>query len=629
MADVKKIALVINAANFERHQNIVKAVHEKLKKLGNYALYVFTNYAMCNVMAPYDVGEVSVYQLIEEMQFDGCIIEGNTISNQELLEKMVARMKDTGIPFVIMNYKAKGVPFFLIDSYEAACLLLEHLITEHDCRKINLVTDGQNEIGEQSTRAYEDTLRKYHIPLEEKRHICKTVSIPNDREIYHEFKRLGTMDADAVLCTHDVGAIGLYLELKEQGISVPKKVKLCSLNRSVNSIVFRPDITGANRRDRTMAEQAAQAVHDLLNGKSVPYENYVQAKIYIGESCGCAQCQSRQIEERYQNIILGKIEAGSQISQMMRYNDALEEVDSLDKLGENIKELLQGIHCEQFFCCLNQRDLSYIVSADEKANVVQKNGKVYDDTMVVLCGDSARTGKIQNHRFSLQELVPVEPEGGDMFVFYPIHHKDRVFGYNVILNSNIPIEVYNYRICHESICSSIENLHRQMMLRGTIVQLDELHMRDAMTGLYNRFALERFSPDFAESGSYTVAMADMDGLKKINDTFGHLAGNHAICIVADTIKEAMEKGSMVIRYGGDEFIILAHETELEYWERIKEEINGTLAMYVDKEALPYQLGTSIGYAFSTKEEPLTIEKCLERADQAMYEEKRQRRVMRD
>lgn len=628
MADVKKIALMINAANFERHQNVVKAVHAELKKLGGYALYVFTNYAMCNVMSPYDEGEVSIYQLMEEMQFDGCIIEGNTISNQQFLEELVERIKAKGIPVVTMNYKAADVPFFLIDSYEAACLLLEHLIEEHDCRKINLVTDGQNEIGEQSTRAYEDTLKKYHIPLEEKRRICKIVSIPKGREIFYDFKERDAMDADAVLCTHDIGAIGFYLELKEQKISVPRDVKLCSLNRSVNSIAFRPDISGANRRDRTMAERAVQAIHELLNGKSVPRENYVRAKIYIGESCGCVQCQSRQIEERYQEIILAKVEAGSQISQMMRYNDALEEVDSLDKLGENICELLQGVHCEEFVCCLNERDLEYIVSAEDRQDAVPENGKLYDDTMVALCGDTVRTGKIQNEKFPLNKLVPVEPQSGDMFVFYPIHHKERVFGYVVFLNANLPIEVYNYRICHESICSSIENLHRQMILRSTIVQLDELHMRDAMTGLYNRFALERFSTDFAAGGEYAIAMADMDCLKKINDTFGHLAGNHAICIVADTLKEAMGKDNIVIRYGGDEFIILAHETEPLFWEKQKKEINDTLSMYAVKEALPYELGVSLGYSVSTKEKPLAIEACLENADRAMYEVKRLRRKLR-
>ena len=626
-AEYKKIALIINAANFERHKNVIKAVHSELTRLGSYALYVFTNYAMCNVMSPYDEGEVSIYQLLDEIPFDGCILEGNTIANQQMLKALVAQIEDRNIPLVCLNYHTEKAPFFLIDSYEAACLLLEHLIEEHDCRKINLVTDGNNEIGEQSVRAYEDTLKKYHIPLEEKRRISVNVSIPDGRKIYQKFAERGAMDADAVLCTHDISAIGLYLELKERGVLVPKGIKLCSLNRSVNSIAFRPDITGANRRDRTMAERAVQALHDMLNGKRVPHENYVRAKIYIGESCGCVQCQSRQIEERYQEIILAKVEAGGQISRMMHYNDTLEEVDSLDKLGENICELLQGVGCDEFVCCLNESDLNYIIGAGDRHKVLD-DGRAYDTTMVALCGNTYRGGAIRDQKFSLRRLVPVEPMAGDMFIFYPIHHKEFVFGYIVIINASLPIDVYNYRICHESICSSIENLHRQMILQSTIVQLDELHMRDAMTGLYNRFALERFSADFSAGGEYSIAMVDMDGLKKINDNYGHLAGNHAICIVADTLKEAVGRDDIVIRYGGDEFIILAHENELAFWEERKKHIADTLSMYTVMESLPYELGASIGYTVSTKEAPLAIDVCLETADRAMYEEKRLRRVTR-
>ncbi|MCR5235050.1 MAG: diguanylate cyclase [Lachnospiraceae bacterium] len=76
-----------------------------------------------------------------------------------------------------------------------------------------------------------------------------------------------------------------------------------------------------------------------------------------------------------------------------------------------------------------------------------------------------------------------------------------------------------------------------MILRSNIEALDRLHMTDQLTGMYNRYALMRFSEKYTAGKVYSIAMLDMDWLKSINDQYGHLAGNNAICILADAIKK--------------------------------------------------------------------------------------------
>ena len=626
MSDVKKILLIIRASNFERQKNTVRAVHQRLKEMGGYALYVFTSYGIYTSDALHMTGSASVYSLLNKMHFDGCILEGN-IGNMEFMSFYAEELKKRQIPFVTLNTKVGDAPFLVLDSYEAGCQLVEHLIRDHHCTKINALMDrGRDVIVEQALKAYRDTLKKYDIPVEEKRIVFKRISIPNGRAAYQDFAENGMMDAEAVLCLHDVHAIGLYMELQARGRRVPEDILLCSLNRSTNSIIFRPDITGADRGDEELAKQACILLHNMIQGKKVTTDNRIGGRVYLGQSCGCKNTQIDELAERYQDLILAKIEAGNQISRMMQYNDTLEEVNSLDELGRNIYSMLTGINCSEFICCLNQRDLKYIMNEEEETRA--EDGEVFDQTMTAITGMTWRTGRIHNETFPLERLLPIDTEEGDIFIFLPIHHRERVYGYIAIINEYLPIDLYNFRICYESIGSSIENLHRQMILKSSIHELDELHMRDALTGLYNRFALKRFQDRYTRSGAYSVAMIDMDGLKTINDNFGHLSGNHAICITADAIRDSANKDDMVVRCGGDEYLVLSECTDKRYWEEQRVEINRRLTEYKEQQKLPYKLGASIGYAVFDRECDTSFEDCCGRADKEMYEEKKRRKSMR-
>ena len=626
MDSVKRILLLTSASNFECHKNVIRSIDKKLKKAGSYALFVLTSYGLYREENAYDEGESAVYSLLEETSFDGCIIDGN-IANRDMYRDFIQLLRKKGIPFLTLNCGLPGVPFVSLDSYDAGCQLMEHLIQEHHCTKINMVAlDGNDVIANQLMRAYRDTLQKYSIPENAERIVEMTVSVQHGRDLFHIFRERGIDDAEAVICNHDVYCIGLCLEMEEQGYHVPEDLILCSLNRSANSVVFRPDISGADRMDSELAEKACELLIQMMEGKEVPQENCCKGKIYYGQSCGCKNTQEEQFSRRYQEIILAKIEAGNQISRMMQYNDSLEGVISLDELGENIRNMLQGISCKEFIFCLNQRTVKYITSEMEYTD--SEDGKPFDRTMTAVTGITERTGELKDFSFAIEKLLPLEVRAGDLILFLPIHHNERVFGYMAFVNEYLPIDIYNYRICHESIGISMENLHRQMLLRKSIEELDKLHMQDALTGLQNRFAWNRYQKEYIDKDEYCVVMMDMDGLKTINDGFGHLAGNNALCITANAIKTLISERDLIIRCGGDEFQILSYETDAGYWENMKTALNDKIREHVAQQKLPYELGVSVGYCICSRENPVSFEECCETADQRMYENKRARKQCR-
>ena len=143
MADLKKIVLLINSSNFEKESNIITAMHQIFKRMGGYSLYVLTNYGLyMGETTAYDEGEAQIYNLLEKGNFDGCILEGNLIGSGQMLEVLADRLKALQIPTIMLNYKCTDFPCVILDTYLATCQLLEHMIKEHHCSRINLVGYG-------------------------------------------------------------------------------------------------------------------------------------------------------------------------------------------------------------------------------------------------------------------------------------------------------------------------------------------------------------------------------------------------------------------------------------------------------------------------------------------------------
>ncbi len=630
MEKIRKIALITSTSNFERQKNTINAIDRKLKEMGGCALYVLTCYGLFLESNIYDKGEASIYRLLAETDFDGYIIESN-LGVDYMLGDILDFLKKRNKPTVAINFKhidfISDFPSVILDGYAGCCKIMEHLISEHHCSKINLVfSSWSDSIAVNALRGYQDTLTKHGIPVEERRIVIKTVNLNNGRALLDDFIQSGIEDAEATVCVHDVLAIGLCMELEARGKRVPEDMLICSLNRSTNSVVFRPDISGVDRIDCKSAEKACELLWALMEGQEVPKINYIEGELSFGRSCGCKKVRKEEYAGEYQQLVLAKIELGNQIRQMMQFNESLDDVDSLKGLAAHLRQMLKGLGCPQFVLCLNRNAMEYIISDQEFQ--IHEAGFPFDRTMQAVIGETDRTGLIENVDFPVGNLLPLEPKEGDLFLFYPVHHNEKVYGYVAFVNEYLPVNLYNYRICHESIGSSMENLHRQMILRSTISKLEGLHMKDAMTGLYNGFAWDRFRQDYIEKGKYCVVMLDMDGLKKINDQYGHTAGDLAITITAHMIQEVLSSDDLVTRCGGDEFRVLSRNMDSEYWLAVRKKLNEKIMEQIQKERLPYSFGVSMGFQVVEEGSGMSFEECCDRADYFMYEDKRSRKAAR-
>ncbi len=153
----------------------------------------------------------------------------------------------------------------------------------------------------------------------------------------------------------------------------------------------------------------------------------------------------------------------------------------------------------------------------------------------------------------------------------------------------------------------------------------KLAMLDPLTGLHNRrYAQDRLVADIARAqrhkSSLTVLMVDLDELKRINDNWGHAAGDLVLKTFGDRLSKAIRGSDLAARVGGDEFVVLLPECDPHQVQLVLDRLSG-LEVQVEAQKIPFRFSAGwTDYRFGE-----TPEQFLERADHALYVEKQSRK----
>ena len=158
-----------------------------------------------------------------------------------------------------------------------------------------------------------------------------------------------------------------------------------------------------------------------------------------------------------------------------------------------------------------------------------------------------------------------------------------------------------------------------------IGQLEELATTDPLTGIHNRrhfmtLINNQLSLAKRYNLSFGLLMLDIDFFKKINDTYGHVAGDHVLCEVVNIVSEQLRSQDVFARYGGEEFVIFTIENDEKglatFAERIRETIENATIHYEDTEI---KITTSIGAILLSPNQ--SFDKAVVNVDKALYKAK--------
>lgn len=177
----------------------------------------------------------------------------------------------------------------------------------------------------------------------------------------------------------------------------------------------------------------------------------------------------------------------------------------------------------------------------------------------------------------------------------------------------------------------VEKAEREAELyKNRNIELKTLSFRDALTDLYNRTFYERVLENLKINNIQSVGIisCDLDNLKKVNDTYGHLYGDKYIQSSAEILKQASKEKNLVFRIGGDEFIIMCFNKSREYVEQLLYNIKNSekfieVKTTQENEKLykfsEIKVKISAGYCWENNIE--SMEQIIHRADKKMYADK--------
>lgn len=170
-------------------------------------------------------------------------------------------------------------------------------------------------------------------------------------------------------------------------------------------------------------------------------------------------------------------------------------------------------------------------------------------------------------------------------------------------------------------------------IRALIAELDKERERlkrmahhDSLTGLYSRnffneWVRKQISIASRQNVPISFIIMDVDNFKQINDTFGHVFGDEVLKFVANCISNSIRSSDMAARYGGDEFVVVLNDANeqqaLQIAERIKERLKNSSNLNYD---------VSISYGVAQLDPFQDYTKVLQKADQAMYEMKKSKKI---
>ena len=598
-------------------------------------LYVFQSFGNFNTDEGYNSGEYNITRLPDLRTFDGIILDLSNVSDASLKESFLARVRESGVPAISLLEDLPGLYYSGLDNLTDFSILVEHLITEHGCRKLNYVGGSpRNQENQKRLLAYRKTLEKHGILFEPERVIERSFEIKTGIRAFTEFQQKDLLP-EAFVCANDNIAVGVCLAAREAGFSIPEDFLVTGFDNEDKASYCNPRITTADFSKTEIMYHAMELLVDIWNGQTDRRCTYTQAVHIFQESC---RCMSECPPDRGQYIIkriLSETRQSDMQNWMIDLNRFLLDCTSYTNLTSHMQMWLHEHQFGNLYLLMNP-DIFHLEKVDILPEIPDDIYRCvgYPDKMTVVHPVSDTEAVIQ---LSITDghLLPDITRTGDqnIFVFAPLHFREREVGYVVLQNCDYLLDHQFLFKMLNSFRTALESLYNKLVLCKKNKQLSQLYIHDSLTGLYNRMAYENlalplFQKYMQKKKHLGILFVDADHLKYINDNFGHDMGNLAIRSIASAIHKSCPVGSVCMRYGGDEFVCVIPDFDLPRMHRLEKTILHALEEISDVSRFPFPLEASIGSVIAD-DAVFSLNDYINLADQKMYASKKARKAARE
>lgn len=624
----KVIGILTSQVEYIYQQQLLTGI-ETVALNYRYDVVVFSTFTKEYAKEVYQTGEINIFNMIQYNLLDGIIIIPDTLRIPGLVSKLVQKIKEhfKG-PVLSIDWDLSDFESVCYPDEDSMELMVSHLIHTHGYRNFAIMTGPKDH--QHAMRRLQGCLKaleKNNIP------------IISDYIFYGDFwYKMGETVVDTILnsnharpdvivCASDAMAINICNELQKHGINVPNDIAVTGYDSILEGILHNPTITSTELKIEQLGIRAMLTLINRMEGLNLPTDTEDTAKLLLGDSCGC-----HPSKKGIETAELKNSDYDHLTDFYSNYNYMMEELIS----SEDLMDCLTKI--SWYIFQIGNYDSFYISLCEnwDSIGFNQKSSKHYlidgyTETMNLCLEKDQEAFCPIDKTFSTSIMLPALWEERDnpcIYYFVPLHFYDRCFGYATLGYHN---RVATYDRCFRdwirNINTALENLRVKNNLKWTNKQLGNLAEVDNLTKLYNRNGFCIYSQEYIEQAmvqhkNLLVILGDLDYLKKINDTHGHLEGDNAIKVCAKAFLSSGILTSKCFRFGGDEFILLALGDEDDDILSIASlQIKNYLEHYNQTSNKSYAVSLSIGAWFGPVTKDFGIEQAIQLADQNMFEKK--------
>ncbi len=632
----KNIAVLMTAIDTDDQSDILRGIEESAKFHGcNVAVFLW--FTGSYEKEKHNLGEINIVNLPDLNLFDGVIVVANAMHLENNRKKIEEILETVECPVVCVGFSLKDYPSVFTDGYSGMRSLVEHIVKDHGMRRIHFVKGIEgNADADARYQAYIDVLTENKIPIVPERISRGDFYITGATIAAKEILMSTLSFPEAIICANDTMAITIADILMDKGIRIPEDVLITGYDCSLEGQVHNPKITSVRTRCKELGQNACKILLDKMNDVEVEQATYLPDELVLNESCGCKNEVSLKEQEYRIGAIGTENERRKMLHQMIMLEKHIIEGSTFEEWRDCIKEFISAINPPEFYVCANEGFVEDVFELGmmEQEDMSTEERLAYSQNVDVII--AYQNGMFKNHssfdsHMAFDDLFH-DTEGGKLYIFSPLHYLERNFGYFIFVDSSFTVGNQLYVSWLINMGDAIENIRKQSMLRNAMRRLDDMYIRDSLTGVYNRFGMERYFMELKKkclmtNSSMQISFVDVDGLKKINDSCGHEEGDLIIKTAAKILQKKAGK-SYVIRYGGDEFVIMGlakSEKEVEtYWQHVNEEIE----KYNNHHKKQADLSMSYGYDVFKIDVNTFLEDCIRVTDKKMYIDKSRKKQQR-
>lgn len=618
------LAVLFGEIGFISRYKVIEGIRaHAAQDRANVVLYTSEGF-LYEELEDYIKGEYAIYSLPALDQYDGVIVDLDSIQNQQVADSVREKIEKANIPCVSFNQVITNADVVYFDNCAGFRKLLEHLVQEHGIRDVVYLSGPKgNRDARERKDVFLNVMREHDIEIRKNQIYYGNFDFESGRQLVRDFMSAGRKLPQAFVAANDFMAIGIMGELKKQGIQIPDQVIVTGYDYCDLADLVVPSLSSVDRGEFRAGELAYDKLMERIRGTGTQSFCSVEGRPVIAHSCGCGDGKPVPNSDICADI---QINRDGSFDLLKGLSIEFSNVDTLTDFECTMEKYISRMGMEFFYFCQCGSRESYYSELDIWAEGKMVDRDVTQFQSTVWCPIAYENGEWNSYTsFDINLLFPpnsLYKKEDSYYIVMPVHQGKVCIGYSIIGNFRTDLSGRVIQHLVLNIDQVLGNIRKQDIMKTMLAKINKKWQFDELTGLYNRSGMNVQSEILIEEAckqnmGISLMFFDLDGLKRINDTQGHEAGDQYIKRMAELLLAGKAEDDLAIRYGGDEYILISKQASneecMEKFEALKDLIQAVVSV-------------SAGCVFRRIQSLAELKLLVEEADRRMYQNKKDRKA---